>query len=384
MLAIHFGAGNIGRGFIGQLLHESNYKICFIDVNQTIINDINRLQKYQIEFVSNIPTRIEIDNIYALNINDVKKVVEEIVNADIITTALGVNALQFIAPIIAKGIMLRLKKVNKSLNIIACENMINASSKLEEFVYQYIDKKYVNDFKKTIGFPNAAVDRIVPIQHNSKSLLVKTESFYEWDVENSSVIGEKPNIKGITYVDNLQAYIERKLFAVNATHAAMAYLGNLYGEKTIYGASSNSKVMEIVQNLTKETGALLAHKYNFKIEQHNEYIKMIISRFSNPHISDEITRVARSPIRKIGFNERLVAPARELENLNLPNSALIKIIASVFYFNNKLDSESIELQNFIKKYGIRNAIITYCNLKSTNVLVDKIEKEYTLMLSRLS
>jgi mannitol-1-phosphate 5-dehydrogenase len=48
MLAVHFGAGNIGRGFIGQMLFASGYEICFIDVNQHVIDDINSLKQYYI------------------------------------------------------------------------------------------------------------------------------------------------------------------------------------------------------------------------------------------------------------------------------------------------------------------------------------------------
>ena len=40
--AVMYGAGNIGRGFIGQLFFESGYETTFIDVNMQIIDRLNK------------------------------------------------------------------------------------------------------------------------------------------------------------------------------------------------------------------------------------------------------------------------------------------------------------------------------------------------------
>ena len=376
MLALHFGAGNIGRGFIGQLLHEAGYDICFVDVNQTVIDDINNLGKYYIEIVGDEPKRIEITNIEAVNSNDEVKVVEKIVNADIITTALGANILKYIAPVIAKGLLKRAQLNLKPINIIACENMINGSVKLRDLVYAQFDEENLNKVKGYAGFPNAAVDRIVPLQHNDEKLLVKTEAFFEWDVESSAVAGEKPQINGVTYVDNLQAYIERKLFAVNATHASIAYLGYVHGYKTIYEATQDENIMRTVRGVTQETGRLLNQKYGFDLEKYQKYIDMIIARFSSPYISDDIVRVARSPIRKISPVERLTAPAKQLTDRNLPVENLVEVIAAALHFANEHDSEAVQLQAYIKANGVKEAVIKYCGLNENDVLTEKILQAY--------
>ena len=46
--AIQFGAGNIGRGFIGGLLSNAGYHVVFADVNEAILNGINNEKQYKI------------------------------------------------------------------------------------------------------------------------------------------------------------------------------------------------------------------------------------------------------------------------------------------------------------------------------------------------
>lgn len=52
MRAVHFGAGAIGRGFIGELLHDSGYDITFIDVSEELVNQINKTNSYELYLIN--------------------------------------------------------------------------------------------------------------------------------------------------------------------------------------------------------------------------------------------------------------------------------------------------------------------------------------------
>ncbi len=108
MKAIHFGAGNIGRGFIGQVLHDNNFELTFIDTNNTIIDQLNQDKGYEIELLDNNQTQIYIDNVSALHsIEETDKVIELIVEGDIITTSVGAHNLVHISPVIKDALIKR-------------------------------------------------------------------------------------------------------------------------------------------------------------------------------------------------------------------------------------------------------------------------------------
>ena len=374
--AIHFGAGNIGRGFIGQLLAKSGYEITFVDVAEALVNDINEQRKYNIEIVGDKPERILVENVKAINSNThLEDLLTAFVDADIVTTAIGPNILKFIAPNIAKGLTRRLQTNTAPLNIIACENMVGGSTALKNFVYEALDEETKGKVDQYIGFPDAAVDRIVPLQKNEEKLLVKVEPYAEWDADVTGVKGEPPQIEGLTWVDNLPAYIERKLFTVNTGHASIAYIAYQKGIKDICTAMQDESVVKMARQVWAETGELLCAKYGFDRAKHQQYIDTTEGRFSNPHLSDEVTRVARGPKRKLGAKDRLVSPATQLMERGQKPEALATVIALALSFDFADDPEAVEVQDYLKANGLKAAITHFTGLAEGSELFGLIEEK---------
>jgi mannitol-1-phosphate 5-dehydrogenase len=374
MIAVHFGAGNIGRGFIGSLLYQSGYDVCFVDVNTEIVNLLNEKKEYRVVLASENSEESIVKNVCAINsITDPEKVIDQIAKADIVTTAVGPNILPLISDLIAKGLRKRSEQTTDQLNVIACENMIGGSTFLKEKVYEKLTESERQSFEELYAFPDSAVDRIVPNQVNEDKLMVAVEPFYEWVVDQTKMVGCIPAIEGITYVNDLTPYIERKLFTVNTGHAITAYLGFYYGIETIKEAIDNEKVLSIVRGALIESGSLLIKKYGFDYEKHMQYVEKIIHRFTNPYISDEVVRVARSPIRKLGRHDRLISPAVQyLDLFNETPIHLVKGIAAALLFTYEHDDEAIQVQAVINQEGISQAIQQFCDLPNNHELVPSI------------
>lgn len=374
--AVHFGAGNIGRGFIGLLLSKAGYHVTFIDVAAPLVDDINALGKYHVQIFGK-DDKILVENVSAINSDkNLDALLDAIVEADIVTTAIGPNILKFIAPNIAKGLTKRIATNKKPLNIIACENMVGGSTVLKNFVYENLADDVKNEVAKLIGFPDAAVDRIVPAQKNDEKLLVKVEEFSEWDVDSNGAVGELPKIAGMTVVDNLSAYIERKLFTVNTGHASIAYLAYQKGLKDISAAMKDEEIVQSARDVWAETSALLIEKYKFAPAVHRRYVRTAESRFANPYLSDEVVRVARGPKRKLSAKDRLISPATQLIERGLKPETLARVAAAAFKFDYAEDKEAVEIQDYIKANGIDAAITNFTGLAADSELFGMIKAKY--------
>lgn len=367
MKAVHFGAGNIGRGFIGEILAKNGYEITFVDINDTIIEALKQRQSYTIELADESKEQMTIQKVTGLNnATQPEDVVSAIAQADLVTTAIGPNILPRIAPLIAQGIQQRQKQNNQQpLDVIACENMIGGSTFLGEEV-----KKHTTDLaflQQKIGFPDAAVDRIVPEQHHADPLFVQVEPFSEWVVQAA---GCKSAIRlnGVNYVENLEPYIERKLFSVNTGHATVAYTGALQGYDTIDEAMQDYLVVAQLRSVLQETGRLLVEKWGFDETEHQAYIQKIIQRFQNKYISDAIRRVARTPLRKLGAQERFIRPILELEKFKIMPFHLIETIGMIFNYYDPTDEQSRQLHEMLSRKGTEKTIAEVTGISDKQLL----------------
>jgi mannitol-1-phosphate 5-dehydrogenase len=342
--AVHFGAGNIGRGFVGLLLHEAGYEVVFADVAETLIDQLSAAPQYTVHEVGEGARDRVVNGYRALNsARQEQEVIDEVATADLVTTAVGPNILKFVAPVIAKGIAQRDAGL-PALQVMACENAINATDLLRTEIEGAPEA--AGQTGKAI-YANTAVDRIVPNQEPGQGLDVTVETFFEWVIDRTPFGGREPRIPGATYVNDLQPYIERKLFTVNTGHASSAYFGYRAGLGKISEAMSDPGVAGKVAAVLQETKTLLVGKHGFAPDEQEAYVQKILRRFTNEHLPDTVVRVGRAPLRKLSRHERFVGPAAELAEQGIRPVALLGAMEAALAFDDAGDPEAVELARIV-------------------------------------
>jgi mannitol-1-phosphate 5-dehydrogenase len=346
--AVHFGAGNIGRGFVGLILHRAGYEVVFADVVDELIDGLKRTPSYRVKEVGLESREEVVDNYRAVNSRrDEPAVVDEIASADIVTTAVGPTVLKFIAPVIAAGLRQRPGGA-APVAVMACENAVNATDVLAGHIREQVpDAEWPAVTARTV-FANTAVDRIVPAQSGQDGLDVTVETYFEWAIERPPFGGQEPSIPDATWVDNLAPYIERKLFTVNTGHATTAYHGFARGISKLSDALADDAVRTAVEGVLAETKQLLVAKHGFPAEAQQAYVDKILQRFANPYLPDTVDRVGRQPLRKLSRSERLIGPAAELAERGIRPQYLLATVDAALSFDVPQDPESVELQHLLK------------------------------------
>jgi len=377
MKALLFGAGKIGRGFIGAVLRKSGYDICFSDVNTQLIELINNEKQYVVH-VLDINKYDELINGVSAIHTDSKELLDNFATADLVTTAVSMKVLPAIAPVIANGIKHRKVILNTTpMNIVACENGIRATTQLKSIVYDYLSEEERMWADKHIGFADSSVDRIVPITTYSHPLDVAVEAFYEWNVDKNQLKGVLPDIPGLHLTDDLTAHIERKLFTVNTGHCATAFLGNISGYTYIHECLADTKLKTTIKDIMRQSGDALIAKYNFDRHAHENYINIVLERFANPYIKDLTSRVGHDPKRKLGPTLYFSYPISMALSFHLPTDKLSFAIAAGMTEEIIGDPQCEEIKRLILQKGLKQAI-TNITGQTDPVVIQQITEAYNL------
>ncbi|RKR73185.1 mannitol-1-phosphate 5-dehydrogenase [Frondihabitans australicus] len=378
--AVHFGAGNIGRGFVGLLLHEAGYEVVFSDVNAELIDALAAADSYTVHEVGAGAQDHAVTNFQALNsAADPAAVVAAVASADVVTCAVGPNVLRFIAPTIAEGLAARDASLPK-VAVMACENAINATDRLEEFVVAALPGGESDPALAKAVFANTAVDRIVPAQEPGQGLDVTVETYFEWAIDRTPFGGAEPEIPGVHWVDGLEASIERKLFTVNTGHATTAYHGFVAGADKISDAIALPDVRAAVEAVLAETSAYLIAKHELDAAAHADYVARILQRFENPHLPDTVTRVGRQPLRKLSRDERFVSPGAAIAEGGMVPSAILNAMGAALKFDVPDDEQSVELQALLadSSKGDTEIATQITGLEATHPLVAPFSERIAL------
>jgi len=338
MRAVHFGAGNIGRGFIGALLQDAGYHVVFADVNQDLLDQMSKAGEYDLIEVGEGGRRVTYSNFSCVNsVTEHDALVREIAGADIVTASVGATILPRIAGTIAQGIDAR--QGQKPLIVMACENSINASDSLLKEVARHTAQA------TSAIFANTAVDRIVRIQSGDIAPSVEVEAVSELVIENKNLGDYELEIPGATMVPELAPYIERKLYTVNTAHCATAYLGQRAGFETIAQTLSDEAIYSEVRATLTETSRALVLKHGLSESKQDAYVFKTMARLQNPLIDDSVERVGRDPLRKLSRTERLIGPAAYLAEHSVEPKALLAVVGAALVFHNPDDPTVTDLQN---------------------------------------
>ena len=367
-----FGAGKIGRSFIGQLFSRAGYEVVFIDIDDKVISALNEHRKYKVVVKNDIGDElIWVKNVRGIHSSDIDEIVKEIASTDILAMSVGQNAIPKIAPTIAKGIELRHEKdPESSLDIILAENLRDAAKVVQGELVKNLNKTIsIQDY---IGLIETSIGKMVPMmpakEIEKDPLVVYAEPYNTLILDKKAFRNPIPNIDGLAPKEHMPAWVDRKSFIHNLGHAAAAYCGNIKYPRLVYLYEIMDK--KDVYNTARITmlqaaDILMAHyPQEFTINQIVDHIDDLLERFSNRALGDTVFRVGQDLYRKLGPEDRLVGALKLALKYRMPYDRILYIIACAMKFSATNEqgfrSKNDEKFRMEAKKGISHVLESVC------------------------
>jgi mannitol-1-phosphate 5-dehydrogenase len=379
---LQYGAGNIGRGFIGPLFSQGGYEVTFIDIDRDVIDALNRYGRYPITIVSSATSEdCWVERVKGIDGRSSEAVALAMAECDLMAVSVGVAVLPKIVPAIAQGIRERIRRnADATLDILICENLIDADQYLHTLITQQLRGEEQEYFDRKVGLVETSIGRMVPIMtpelRKENILRVCVEAYGELPVDQAAFKGPVPDLPHLYPYTPFEFFIKRKLYVHNMGHSLAAYLGDLGGYDLIWQSIGNPVIKVIVQRAMTESSLALIHRFDIDPAALLDHVSHLLSRFSNVALGDTVARVGHDVRRKLAPLDRFAGALRLCSEERIPSFYIPVGIACALFFNDPSDPGLEEIKEGLKKNGIASVLEDDCGIGADSENFDVIKDYY--------
>jgi mannitol-1-phosphate 5-dehydrogenase len=341
-----FGAGRIGRSFIGQIFSRGGFEVVFTDIDQNLINLINTRKSYKIIIKGEKDETLQIRNVRGIYFEDTARILDEISSTSITAISVGQAALPAVIPIIAKSLQIRAGMDRlQPLDIILAENMRDAAGYFKTELIHLLGNEF--PLNKLAGLIETSIGKMVPFMTKEDleqdPLQLFAEPYNTLILDKKGFLNPVPGIPWLAPKENMKAWVDRKSFIHNLGHAAAAYTGFLKHPDMIYlyEILDDPEIFLMARYAMLQSASVLMriHPGEFTMEDLADHIDDLLSRFRSKTLKDTVFRVGCDLMRKLGPDDRLVAPITEAIRSDLPYDKILYALICGFYFRAKDETD---------------------------------------------
>jgi len=337
-----FGAGKIGRSFIGQLFGRGGYSVVFVDVDPVIVDLLNTRKSYRVIIKGDTDQEITVSNVQAVPGRDPGKVAEAVSTAGILAVSVGKYALEKVIPVIATGLKIRYQnEPGFPLDIIIAENMRDAADFMKEQLKANLPGDYPLDTH--VGLVETSIGKMVPIMTSAElekdPLMVFAEPYNTLILDRKGFKSPIPDIKGLAPKENIRAWVDRKAFIHNLGHATAAYFGYHKHPEAVYMFEilEDKEVYDFTREVMVQSAVTLNKAYpdDYSFDDLLEHIDDLLTRFRNKALKDTIYRVGSDLTRKLSFDDRFMGALLLADLMGTPGDKILRAMSYGLFFDSR-------------------------------------------------
>ena len=367
------GAGASGRGHVGQLASQSGYDLVFVDRDRGLVDALRDAGQYHVRLVGPTTRDVTVTGFRAFHTDQPDLLYPVLCDSPTVLTAVCPQNLSAAAdhlrPLLVRWLAQAPPSATK--NILCCENMDRATSAFRQHLMQGLPQSTVQEMDRRVGFPNAMISRVVARPTDPLRLL--GEAYSEWTADRAAFRGSVlPVIDTLELVDEQDRYLQRKLYIHNTGHATIGYLGFLKGYTYVHEAAADPDIMSATTQAIEESGWAIEQEHGFSAETILAYRRALTDKCPCAELPDELLRVVRDPMRKLGPDERFFGPIRLMRRHARQPHHLLYGPCAAMLADIPGDAESATIRQVLSQRGVAG-VLDVLRVPDADDLTERIE-----------